>query len=151
MAETSLPHNPDMDDEDVRVEDELETLGLFESTPWTAFITLCLNFTETVVLPLDGDLTCHADLDLARKFLAGDVTAKQLTSAQSQAWHRHDRLDGIAKDIQRLTLIFLYPDLLQGIESPEDPDSHCFLFLNLLLDIRPGLPTAFLDYVYENS
>ena len=59
----------------------------------------------------------------------------------------HNTQTPAAADIRRLTLTFLYPKLLHGIEEAGQPDSHDFLFLNLLWDINPSLCHQFWNYL----
>lgn len=142
---------PDLSDrDDIRVYHELEQEGFFDSTPWDTFIGLCLTFTEESVIPLTQDPLPQGDIDAARQFLSGCITESDLEQRRTAAWDRLRNLSGTNKHIQRLTVIFLYPDLLSGIEKPEQPDPNSFLFINLLWDIDPSLATDFRNFVREN-
>ncbi|AKK04991.1 hypothetical protein CMUST_03235 [Corynebacterium mustelae] len=142
---------PDLSDrDDIRIYHELEQEGFFDSTPWETFIGLCLTFTEESVIPLTHDPLPQGDIVSARQFLSGHITESDLEQRRTAAWDRLKDLVGATKHIQRLTVIFLYPDLLSGIERSERPDPNSFLFINLLWDIDPSLPTDFKNFVCEN-
>ncbi|MDO5099575.1 MAG: hypothetical protein Q4D85_12620 [Corynebacterium sp.] len=142
---------PDLSDrDDIRVYHELEQEGFFDSTPWDTFIGLCLTFTEESVIPITQDPLPQGDIDAARQFLSGYITESDLEQRRTAAWDRLRNLSGTNKHIQRLTVIFLYPDLLSGIEKPEQPDPNSFLFINLLWDIDPSLATDFRNFMREN-
>ena len=91
-----------------------------------------------------------ADLQHALDFLDGKTAAAALDSRRYSAWRDHDKLNrqnDPAAAVRRLTLTFLFPDLLRGIEEKGQPDSYDFLFLNLLWDINPALCHRFWDYL----
>lgn len=114
------------------------------------FIRLCIQFTREAVLHHNTQTPAAADLQHALDFLDGKTTASTLAHHRDSAWRDHDKLsqqNNPAAHIRRLTLTFLYPKLLHGIEEAGQPDSYDFLFLNLLWDINPSLYHQFWNYL----
>ena len=118
MITPDTEHN---EDADIEISEKIEENGCIEQLGYDHFIRLCILFTSEAVL-----------------------------HGRDSAWRDHDKLTrqhDPAAAVRRLTLTFLFPNLLRGIEEKGQPDSYDFLFLNLLWDIDPALCHCFWDYL----
>ena len=141
--------NPE-NDEDLEISEKIEESRCIEQLGYDRFIRLCIQFTREAVLHHNTQTPAAADLQHALDFLDDKTTAAALETRLDTAWQDYlERLrrSDPAADIRRLTLTFLYPKLLHGIEEAGQPDSHDFLFLNLLWDINPSLCHQFWNYL----
>ena len=147
MTASDTEHN---EDTDIEISEKIEENGCIEQLGYDRFIRLCILFTSEAVLHGEHQSPPAADLQHALDFLDGKTTAAALDSRRDSAWRDHDKLNrqnDPAAAVRRLTLTFLFPDLLRGIEEKGQPDSYDFLFLNLLWDIDPALCHRFWDYL----
>jgi len=58
--------------------DKIRELKLIESIPYTELIKFLILFTEIEIAPLSNGNDPKIDLDYAKRFLSGKITAKKL-------------------------------------------------------------------------
>ena len=136
-------------DADLEISEKIEESRCIEQLGYENFIRLCIQFTREAMLHHNTQTPATADLQHALDFL-DDKTTAALETRLDTAWQDYRkclRQSDPAADIRRLTLTFLYPKLLHGIEEEGQPDSYDFLFLNLLWDINPSLCHQFWNYL----
>lgn len=141
--------NPE-NDADLEISEKIEESRCIEQLGYENFIRLFIQFTREAMLHHNTQTPAAADLQHALDFLDDKTTAAALETRLDTAWQDYRerlRQSDPAADIRRLTLTFLYPKLLHGIEEEGQPDSYDFLFLNLLWDINPSLCHQFWDYL----
>lgn len=141
--------------EDLYVYEEIINNGYLNKLNYNDFLNLCIKFTINMVL-LPNNLDCYIkDLEYAVNFLNKVISEDELLRYQDLAWHNYRKLKkenmDLEEKIQRLTIIFLYPKFLYGIEDDDMTDSNEFLFLHLIYQIQPNLCIQFLNFLREGE
>ena len=124
--------------------DKIRELKLIESIPYTELIKFLILFTEIEIAPLSNGNDPKIDLDYAKRFLSGKITAKKLHTREKYAWANYEILEGKEKSIQRITVSFLYPRIAEKSRLLGDVYEELFLYLELLYEIEDVLCDRFI-------
>jgi len=128
----------------IDVYEKIRELRLIESIPYTELINFLILFTKIEIVPLSNGNDPQIDLDYAKRFLAGKITAKKLHTREKYAWANYEILEGKEKSIQRITVSFLYPRIAEKNRLLGDVYEELFLFLELLFEIEDVLCDKFI-------
>ena len=77
--------------------DKIRELKLIESIPYTELIKFLILFVEIEIAPLSNGNDPKIDLDYAKRFLSGKITAQKLHTREKYAWANYEILEGKEK------------------------------------------------------
>ena len=78
----------------IDVYEKIRELRVIESIPYTELINFLILFTKIEIVPLSNGNDPKIDLDYAKRFLAGKITAKKLHTREKYAWANYEILEG---------------------------------------------------------
>lgn len=131
--------------EDIVIGNKIDDENLLINLSYKDFIVLCMMFTDKFVIPFSQTNFPKEDLNFSNLFIHGLISKEELEKRRIDAWNRYDKLEGVDKAVQRITVCFLYPDITS--KDNDYIDDFQELFLNLLLDVKNGLCSQFFNFL----